>query len=158
MKLTTDIRESMKASVLCWLATTDDTGAPNVSPKEMFVPHGADQVLVADIASPGSVKNIQNNSAVCVSFIDIFKQKGYKLRGEARIVERDDARFPSLLAVLHETGGEAFPVRNIIEISVVAALPIVAPSYWLFPEITEQRRIDEAMQAYGVKPEKSARY
>ena len=146
------IKQSISESVLCWLATANAKGEPNVSPKEMFVPCGDERLLIANIASPNSVANIKQNPSVCVSFIDIFKQKGFKLRGAARIVESSEPRFQSLLNELHKLGGEAFPVASIIEVTVEAAEQIIAPSYWLFPGTTEQNQVEQAMESYGVRP------
>ncbi|MEZ4398052.1 MAG: pyridoxamine 5'-phosphate oxidase family protein [Candidatus Krumholzibacteriia bacterium] len=150
--LSDEIRGAMQESVLCWLATATRDGVPNVSPKEMFVPYGEDCVLIANIASPNSAANIAGNPSVCVSFVEVFKQKGFKLRGSATLVEASDPDFEVLLRELHRRGGESFPVRNIIRVRVEAVAPIVAPSYWLFPETTEQSQIDQAMQTYGVRP------
>ena len=36
MMLHEDVKQSIKESVLCWLATTDENGVPNCSPKEVF--------------------------------------------------------------------------------------------------------------------------
>lgn len=111
-----EILQSIRQSVLCWLATVDASGKPNVSPKEMFVPYEANYLLVANIASPHSVANIKANAYVCVSFVDIFKQKGYKLSGKANLVERSDQQFEMLLSELHTVGGKGFPVQSIIKI------------------------------------------
>jgi predicted pyridoxine 5'-phosphate oxidase superfamily flavin-nucleotide-binding protein len=43
-------------SVLCWLATADESGQPNVSPKEVFAVADDKHIVVANIASPGSAK------------------------------------------------------------------------------------------------------
>ena len=142
----------MRECVLCWLATATNDGTPNVSPKEMFVPHGEDCVLIANIASPNSVANIARNPSVCVSFVDVFKQKGFKIRGTATLVATSDPAFHSLLAEIHQRGGEDFPVRSIIKVRVEATEPIIAPSYWLYPEATEQSKVDQAMETYGVRP------
>lgn len=150
--LNDEIRNSMRESVLCWLATATNEGVPNVSPKELFVPYGKDCVLIANIASPKSVANINQNSSVCVSFVEVFKQKGFKLRGRATLVETSDPVFESLINELHKLGGEDFPVLSIIKVLVEAVEPIIAPSYWLFPETTEQSQVDQAMESYGVCP------
>ncbi|WP_313952801.1 pyridoxamine 5'-phosphate oxidase family protein [Accumulibacter sp.] len=42
--LTDDVLNYIKRSVLCWLATADADGAPNVSPKEVFCAFGRDSV------------------------------------------------------------------------------------------------------------------
>jgi len=146
------IRKSISECVLCWLATVNAKGEPNVSPKEMFVAHSDDSLLIANIASPASVANIRENPAVCVSFIDIFTQKGFKLRGRASIVEASDERFDSMLQAFHQLGGEGFPVKSIIEVAVETSEPIIAPSYWLFPDTAEQDQVDQAMASYGVRP------
>ena len=72
--LTADILKYIDQSVLCWLATADKDGQPNVSPKEIFAYHNGD-ILIANIMSPQSVKNIKANPKVAVSFIDLLTQK-----------------------------------------------------------------------------------
>jgi len=151
-----EIKKALNESVLCWLATVNADGAPNVSPKEMFIPYGDDSVLIANIASPKSVANIKVNSSVCVSFVDIFKQKGFKLTGRASNIESADPDFKSLLKELRKLGGEKFPVLSIIKVTVDKAEPIIAPSYWMFPETTEQSQIEQSMNSYGVRPAKSS--
>ena len=72
------IKQSIDKSILCWLATVSDAGMPNVSPKEIFQYYREDRVIIANIASPQSIKNIEQNPNICVSFIDILVQKGYQ--------------------------------------------------------------------------------
>src|SRR6266496_4360616 len=38
------VRTDIGNSVLCWLATVDAAGVPNVTPKEIFTSHGDDQI------------------------------------------------------------------------------------------------------------------
>jgi uncharacterized protein len=72
--------------VLCWLATVDAAGVPNVSPKAIFDHYNDDRIIIADIASSDCVRNIQAHPAVCVSFIDVFRQRGFKMIGQATII------------------------------------------------------------------------
>ena len=53
------VKTDLKNSVLCWLATVDPTGVPNVTPEEIFASDGDDRVVIADIASSNSVRNIR---------------------------------------------------------------------------------------------------
>lgn len=146
------IQKSIKQSVLCWLATVDSSGIPNVSPKEMFIADGDHHLLIANIASPGSVENIRSNENVCVSFIDIFKQKGFKLKGKATIIEEQHSIYPQKLKILRQLGGEEFPIKNIIDVTIVETTPIIAPSYWLFPDTSEHSQMMKSMDSYGVNP------
>jgi predicted pyridoxine 5'-phosphate oxidase superfamily flavin-nucleotide-binding protein len=149
--LTSAILDYINRSVLCWLATVDADGAPNVSPKEVFCAHGSQLVLIANIASPTSVRNIKAEPRVCVSFVDVFVQKGYKLKGTAELVRPKDARYAELEPpLLHITKG-LFPIRSIIAIRVNAVEPIVAPSYRLISGTTEASQIEGAMRTYGIK-------
>ncbi|MEM8600875.1 MAG: pyridoxamine 5'-phosphate oxidase family protein [Bacteroidota bacterium] len=150
--LTPEVLTAIDRSVLCWLATANADGVPNVSPKEVFAAHGDDGLLIANIASPQSVRNIRVNAHVCVSFVDVFVQKGFKLTGTATLVAPDTARFEALLPPLHRITQGLFPIRSIIAIEVTATAPIVAPSYFLWPDVTEAEQRAAAMQTYGVAP------
>lgn len=148
--LTEEVRSSIKESVLCWLATADKNGCPNVSPKEMFVASEEDRLLIANIASPESVKNIKLNPNVCASFVHVFKQKGFKLAGKAQIIEEENLGYSGLKEELYSLGGRDFEIKSIILVTINKVSPIVAPSYWLFPETTESSQIEQSLKTYGV--------
>jgi len=63
------VREAARSSVLCWLATVDAEGQPNVSPKEVWTIADVQHVVVAHIASPISARNIAQHPQVCLSFV-----------------------------------------------------------------------------------------
>ncbi len=148
--LNQDVIKSINESVLCWLATVNEKNEPNVSPKEMFIADGSEHILIANIASPTSVRNIATQPAVCLSFINVFKQKGYKVNGQARVIEINDEDFSDKERLLKPLGGELFNIKSIIEIQVENITAVIAPSYWLMPETTEESQIKQAMNTYGV--------
>lgn len=147
---TDEIKTSINESVLCWLATVDKNGVPNNSPKEVFLPYSQDELLIADIASPNSVKNIKNNANVCVSFVHVFKQKGFKIKGIAEYFRRGDAKFDELFQCVYPITGTTYPVKGVILIKVENVKPIIAPSYYLSPDLTEEQQIQSALKTYGV--------
>ncbi len=149
MKLTEENKEYIRRSVLCWLATSSVDNKPNVSPKEIFNYYGSDRIIIANIASPQTVKNIKQNENVCVSFIDILIQKGFQIKGVAKIVEKDDPEFSDMNNILIEMTGGKFPFQTITEILVEQIKPIIAPKYLLYPETTEKEQIESAKKAYG---------
>lgn len=151
--ITEEMKQQLDRCVLCWLATADANGIPNVSPKEMFIVLGSDRLLIANIASPVSARNIRQNSNVCVSMVDVFVQKGYKFTGAARIIGTKEPEFSSFHNLFVQKFGTRFTVGAIIEVTVHSTDPIIAPSYRFFPETTtEQGQIDQAMERYGVRP------
>lgn len=148
--LSDEVKQSIDECVLCWLATADANGIPNVSPKEMFIHHENGTLLIANIASPKSVSNIKANPNICVSFVEIFKQKGFKLVGRALYIEESADVFQSYLARLRTLGGERFPILGIIEVTVEKVEKIIAPSYWMFPdETTEESQVRDSRISYG---------
>ncbi|MFK5037181.1 pyridoxamine 5'-phosphate oxidase family protein, partial [Klebsiella pneumoniae] len=70
--ITEEVKNYIDKSVLCWLATSNRQNEPNVSPKEIFTYKDDKTLLIANIASPNSIANINENPNVCVSFVDIF--------------------------------------------------------------------------------------
>lgn len=149
MKLTADIKNSIDKSVLCWLATVSKENTPNVSPKEIFNHFGTDQIIIANIASPQSVQNINSHKQVCVSFIDILIQKGFQLKGKARIINNSDPQFTEMEEVLVQMTQGKFPFNSITCIQIEQVKPIIAPKYILYPETTEADQIESAKKAYG---------
>lgn len=153
--LTPDIKKYVNSSVLCWLATSSLENMPNVSPKETFACYGDTHIVIANIASPQTVRNIEQNAKVCVSFIDVFVQKGYQLKGSARIVKQSDPDFAAMEALLVKITEGKFPFSTITAIAVEQVKPIIAPKYVLYPETTVQQQIESAMNTYGVQPKTS---
>jgi hypothetical protein len=150
--LSAAVHAAAQRSVLCWLATVDAQGQPNVSPKEVWAIADDQHVVVANIASPVTARNIAQQPKVCLSFVDVLVQKGFKLQGTARTVLPDDPDYSKWAAPLLLMTGDRFAVRSVLLISVQSAQPIVAPSYWMYPETTtEASQAAAARLAYGLK-------
>jgi predicted pyridoxine 5'-phosphate oxidase superfamily flavin-nucleotide-binding protein len=151
LRLNDSIKASIDESVLCWLATADEKGVPNVSPKELFTYDSDHCLVIANIASPGSIKNIKVNAKVCVSFVHVLKQKGFQLKGVAELITNKDSRFSAKAEKLELMAGKAFPFYSLISVKIERAKPIVAPSYLLYPDTTEEQMVRGAMQTYGLE-------
>ncbi len=148
--LTPEVKKYINQSVLCWLATASAENVPNVSPKEIFTFFGESHIIIANIASPNTLRNIRQNPQICVSFIDILVQKGFQIKGTAEIVKKSASEFLELEKPLLEMTGGQFPFASITKISIEKVKPILAPRYLLFPETTEEEQIESAKRTYGV--------
>jgi predicted pyridoxine 5'-phosphate oxidase superfamily flavin-nucleotide-binding protein len=150
--LSTQVTELAGRIVLCWFATVDATGQPNVSPKEIFAVYDSEHLVIANIASPASARNITSHARVCVSFIDIFVQKGFKVAGVARYFSKSEPDYARWSQPLAKMAGPRFKIHGVFVIKATSCEPIVAPSYRLYPEeTTEESQIDSAMCRYGVR-------
>lgn len=147
--ITPEIALSIKESVLCWLATVSGSGEPNVSPKEAFCFQDG-LILIAHIASPQSIANIESNSQACISFIDIFTQRGFKIRGTAKIVRPEDSSFERFSLKLSEMVGEDHEILAIISIHPIDIEPVLAPSYNIHPETSTKDMIRQSLKTYRI--------
>ena len=147
------VKKSIQSSVLCWLATVDDSGQPHVSPKEIFAAVDDKHIVIAHIASPHTVRNITSHPQVCLSFVDVFVQKGFKLQGLARIVKAVDPEYSTWAAPLLPMVEGKFKIPSVIVVAVKSVDPILAPSYRFYPgATTEKDQVASAMRRYGVQP------
>ncbi|MGB0371941.1 MAG: pyridoxamine 5'-phosphate oxidase family protein [Opitutales bacterium] len=150
MMITREVEAAINESVLCWLGSVSSDGVPNVSPKEAFIHDGAGKLLIANIASPVSQKNLGACDRVCVSFIEIFTQKGYKIEGRARVLNDEDEGYGYRKRKLLSVIGDSFDILSIFEISPLSINRIIAPSYRVFPDSSEDDRIKESITSYRV--------
>ena len=146
-----EIKDYLKRSVLCWLATSSSDNIPNVSPKEAFMPYQDEFIIIANIASPQSVKNIRENSQVCLSFVDVFAQKGYQLKGEAEIINHTNPEYRGMKVALEKLTNGKFPFSSITKISIRTYKRIIAPSYLMYPRTTEKDQIQDAKKSYKIR-------
>lgn len=150
--LTRAVLRDIDASVLCWLATVSPDGFPNVSPKEIFCADGAQAVLIAHILSPVSVANLRANPKACLSFVDVFRQEGFKLVGVASVVDPDDARFATWAAPLAARAGPDFPIQAVIRVVPHRVARILPPSRTFLPGRPPEDELAATYRAYGVLP------
>lgn len=145
------LQELARSSVLCWLATVGQDGMPSVSPKEVWAVLDDTHIVIAHIASPCSAANVAVQPQVCVSFVDVFRQKGYKVQGLARVVLPSDPDFQRWAAPLQALVQGRFPLHGVFVVAAEHVQPIVAPSYALYPqETSEESQIEAALRTYRV--------
>ena len=143
-----DLKEAFDSIVLCWLAIVSSEGEPNVFPKELFFVLDTETLLIANIASPQSLKNILQNSKVCVSGVNVFTQKGIQCKGIATIIDPKDSDFKVHEKVFRPLIKGKFRIQNIISIKVKQAKKIIAPSYFFYPNTDEKEQIKQAKRRY----------
>lgn len=134
--------------VLCWLATASKDGQPNVSPKEVFLFKTKKELWIANIASPVSLKNIQENPKVCIFGVNIWSQKGFQWKGEATILGPQDHDFKKEEALFRTQLQGRFRIQHILKIAITSTKAVVAPSYFFYPNTTEQDQINSAQNVY----------
>jgi predicted pyridoxine 5'-phosphate oxidase superfamily flavin-nucleotide-binding protein len=112
---------------LSFVATVNDDGTPNLSPKGTIGVLDDDHLIFGDIRSPRTVENLRRRPAVEINVVDPIGRKGYRFRGRATIVD-PGPRYDELV--------ESFRARGLVHryhtfvvIDVEHAEPVLSPVY-----------------------------
>jgi predicted pyridoxine 5'-phosphate oxidase superfamily flavin-nucleotide-binding protein len=111
---------------------------------------GERHLVLANIASPTSVRNVLAGSRACASFIDIFVQKGYKVTGPSRYIRRDSTEFSEWSDGLVAIAEPKFSVRGVIVVKAECVESIVAPSNRVDPGLSEKSQVVSALKTYDI--------
>ena len=115
---------------LGFAATVCADGTPNLSPKGTTTILDDEHLLFADIQSPGTVRNLEQNPSIELNVDDPIVRKGYRFKGSAK-AHRSGRTYERGLRLLAERGYNASRdrVRTIVVVRVEQALPLTSPAY-----------------------------
>ena len=99
MRLTDEMKEIVERLRLCYVATVTPDGKPNLSPKGSLKVWDDETVVFADIASPGTMRNLRSNPFIEINLVDPFLRRGFRFKGRAEICESGPEFFCSRSAV-----------------------------------------------------------
>lgn len=141
-KLPDEARRMIEETGIAYVATVNPDGSPNLSPKGTLKVIGDAALAFADIASPGTMRNLAQNPAIEINVLDPFLRRGYRFRGRATV-----SQDPALIALLGEGLAEQYPIRAAARIDVQAIRPLISPIYTLFgaSEETVRRKWEEKL-------------
>ncbi len=135
---------------LGFVATVNDDGTPNLSPKGTTTVWDDEHLVFLDICSPGTVGNIEaGRAAVEVNVVDFVRRSGYRFKGVAKVL-RTGADFDEVVDwFATERGSDVSRVQSVVLIEVESAAPLVSPAYddGTPTEEIERRSLDR----YGLK-------
>jgi hypothetical protein len=131
-----DARDRVAHYPLCFVATLNEDGSPNLSPKGTVRVWDADHLVFADVASPRTVANVERDDRVHVNVVDHFARRGWRFSGRARVTAD-----PAVLdAIRAEYPGEAYPFERAVLVRVEEAHELVSPSYAIGKDEAQLRR------------------
>jgi predicted pyridoxine 5'-phosphate oxidase superfamily flavin-nucleotide-binding protein len=125
-----DMKRVVREQRLGYVASVCDDGTPNLSPKGTTAVWDDDHLVFLDIASPGTVANIEAGRPVVeVNVVDPIRRKGYRFKGPAE-VHREGARFEDIVRWYErERGSDTSRVSSVVLIRVDDADALVSPAY-----------------------------
>ena len=125
--LTDAMRRMLDEQQLGFIATVCADGTPNLSPKGTTAAWRDDELVFADLRSPGTIANLRRNPAVEINVVDMLSRKGYRFKGTARVLH-EGAEFDQLLD-FYRARGSTSTKKHIVVVRVERAAPLVSPSY-----------------------------
>jgi len=125
--LTDDMKRVVREQRLGYIATVCPDGTPNLSPKGTTGVWDDDHLMFADIRSPQSVRNIEQNASVEVNVVDPLVRKGYRFKGQAA-VHRAGEIFQRGCQIYRDLG-LTMDIRAVVVIRVERAQPVSSPAY-----------------------------
>jgi len=127
--LTDEMKSIIAAYPLGFVASVNEDGTPNLSPKGTFVPLNDTQLVFGHIRSPGTMANIAKRPTIEVNFLDVLARKAVRLRGRARMFSRSVPEFASLFAALAGWKGYTELMKAVVRVDIDTASLILSPAY-----------------------------
>ena len=125
--ITQEIKDFLNLQKLGYVATVSSDGKPNISPKGTIIGWTSEMLAFADIRSPDTMKNLQNNSHVEINVIDPLFRKGYLFQGVAKIIDNGDV-YDDILNY-YRTNGIKSPINSIVLVDVLHVSQVTSPLY-----------------------------
>ncbi|HKS59866.1 MAG TPA: pyridoxamine 5'-phosphate oxidase family protein [Thermoplasmata archaeon] len=124
------MKRLLREQGLAFVATVNADGTPNLSPKGTTTVWDATHLVFADLASPGTVRNLKRDPRAEVNVVDPILRKGWRFRVRAEVVQRGP-RFAAGVRFFSRQDVEDAPkrIRTIVFLRVLEALPLVSPAY-----------------------------
>ena len=85
-KLTEEMRNLIETQKVCFVATADRQGRPNVSPKGSIYVVDDETLAFADLYSQKTRENLRSNPHIAVAVADLKALRGYQFRGKAELL------------------------------------------------------------------------
>ena len=125
--ITSEIKTFLNSQKLGYVATVSSDGKPNISPKGTIIAWSDNLLAFANIRSPDTVMNLQNNPFVEINVIDPLSRKGYLFIGTAKIIKNT----PLYVKILnhYRTNGIKSPINSIVIVDISSVSEVTSPLY-----------------------------
>ena len=122
-----EIKNFVNSQKLGYVATVSNDGTPNLSPKGTIVVMNESTLVFADIRSPQTIQNLQNNPSVEINVVDPFQRLGYRFKGECKIIN-EGQEFDKILDYYANVGIKS-KINSVVIVDVESMSEVTSPSY-----------------------------
>ena len=122
-----EIKNFVNSQKLGYVATVSKDSTPNLSPKGTIVVMNESTLAFADIRSPQTIQNLQDNPSVEINVVDPFQRLGYRFKGEGKIIS-EGSEFDKILDY-YENAGIKSKINSVVVVDVKSMSEVTSPSY-----------------------------
>ena len=122
-----EIKNFVNFQKLGYVATVSKDGTPNLSPKGTIVVMNESTLAFADIRSPQTIQNLQDNPSVEINVVDPFQRLGYRFKGDGKIIN-EGSEFDKILDYYINAGIKS-KINSVVVVDVKSMSEVTSPSY-----------------------------
>ena len=122
-----EIKNFVNSQKLGYVATVSNDGTPNLSPKGTIIVMSESTLAFADIRSPQTIQNLQDNPSVEINVVDPFQRLGYRFKGEGKIIN-EGLEFDKILDYYINAGIKS-KINSVVVVDVKSMREVTSPSY-----------------------------
>ena len=122
-----DIKNFVNFQKLGYVATISNDGTPNLSPKGTIAVIDESTMVFADIRSPQTMQNLQENPSIEINVVDPFQRSGYRFKGDGKIIN-DGSEFDKILDYYTKAGVKS-KINLVVLVDVKSMSEVTSPSY-----------------------------
>jgi predicted pyridoxine 5'-phosphate oxidase superfamily flavin-nucleotide-binding protein len=126
-KISDEIKHFLERQKLGFVATISPDNTPNVSPKGTILAWDDEHLIFADIKSPQTISNLENNPSVEINVINPILRKGYRFKGKGMIL-KDNEEFSKILK-FYEQKGTKSKINAVVMVKVDTLSEVTSPLY-----------------------------
>ena len=126
-KISDEIKHFLERQKLGFVATISPDNTPNVSPKGTILAWDDEHLIFADIKSPQTISNLENNPSVEINVVDPILRKGYRFKGKGMIL-KDNEEFSKILKFYEEKGIKS-RINAVVMVKVDTLSEVTSPLY-----------------------------
>jgi len=142
------MKSCIEAAQLCYVATVNKDGTPNLSPKASLAVFDDDHLVFANIASPDTAENLRGRPSIELNVVDIFERRGYRFGGVAELMPEGSAEFAFVADPFWAAQGRDYPIYEIIKIRLEQAREIRSPAYTYGKGVTKDNLSSAFLKIY----------
>jgi len=127
MIIESKIRDFVNFQKLGFVATVNSDNTPNLSPKGTVRIWDDENLVFADINSPKTIENLNNNNSIEINVVDPIKRRGYRFKGKSTIIS--DGDLYQEIVDYYKKNGTMNKINSIVMIKVDDISEVISPLY-----------------------------